>query len=320
MAKGNLILGMGRGKLGDVVLSRAYGQQISRARARVIKNPKTKGQQVQRIILATVTKAYSQMKAIVNHSFQGVSYGAASMNRFNQLNMDFLRNQLGANGLDNDAESPLKWAWFTTQMNQLAVPNRWAISRGTLTTVDFAADYNDPEKCIGIVFPQTTVPANGILSYDAFSQQLGIEIGDQLTFCAIDGTGKFHYGRFICSPSDGDTTKSVSDTSVWNERTINVDVEFDENKVVVNLISLRDSGLYAAAFGVILSRKQGTNWQRSNSDMVIWNMDFAGIGASMNQALYEVETGALDFASPYYLNNANQQTATAEGGDGGGNP
>ncbi len=320
MAKGNLLLGMGRGKLGDVVLSRAYGQQISRARARVIKNPRTKGQQVQRIILATVTKAYSQMKPIVNHSFQGVAYGAASMNRFNQLNMDFLRNQLGANGLDNDGETPDKWAWFITQQNQLAVPNRWAISRGTLPTVDFAPSYADPEESFGIVFNQTTISADNNVSYAQFVQQLGIEIGDQLTLCAIDSVGKFHYGRFICSPSNGDTSKGLTNGADFNERTINIEVEYDDGKVCINLPSLVNGNEHAVAWGLILSRKQGTTWQRSNSDMVIWNQDFSGIGASMNQALYEVETGALDFASPYYLNNANQQTATTEGGDGGENP
>ena len=125
MSKGNPLLGMGRGKLGDIVLSRAYGEQIARARAKVVKNPRTTGQQVQRIILATVTKAYSQMKPIVNHSWQGVSYGGASMNKFNKLNMDFLRAQLGAYGLDNFDDDPNHQAWFITQGNMLAVPNRW---------------------------------------------------------------------------------------------------------------------------------------------------------------------------------------------------
>lgn len=319
MAKGNLLLGMGRGKLGDIVLSRAYGQQISRARAKVVKNPKTKGQQVQRIILATVTKAYSQMKSIVNHSWQGVSYGAASMNKFNQLNMDFLRNQLAANGLDNDAESPNNWAWFICAENQLAVPNRWAISRGTLPTVEFVPSYSDPDDSTGIMFNQTTISAGNDVSYADFVKQLGIEIGDQLTLCAIDSTGKFHYGRFICSPSDGDTSKGITNTAVRNERTINIEVEYSDNKVNFGLPSLIDGNVHAVAFGLILSRKQGTTWQRSNSDMVIWDMDFAGIGDSMNEALFELESGSLDFASPYYLNNANQQQA-ASGEGGGENP
>ena len=320
MAKGNLLLGMGRGKLGDVVLSRAYGQQISRARARVIKNPRTKGQQVQRIILATVTKAYSQMKPIVNHSWQGVPYGAASMNKFNQLNMDFLRNQIGAYGLDNDSENPNEWAWFITQANQLAVPNRFAISRGTLPALPISQDGEDPEQISAFKVFDTKNSQKTSLTYRELVDGLGLMDGDQLTLCVIDSAGKFHYGRFICAPKDGDFSHDVIGSDYWNERNLNISVEFAAGYLTLGCLDLVTSAEHSVAAGLILSRKQGTTWQRSNTDMIIWNQDFSGIGASMNQALYEVETGALDFASPYYLNNANQQTAAAEGGDGGQNP
>lgn len=316
MAKGNLLLGMGRGKLGDIVLSRAYGQQISRARAKVVKNPKTKGQQVQRIILATVTKAYSQMKSIVNHSWQGVSYGAASMNKFNQLNMDFLRNQLGAYGLDNDSENPNEWAWFITQANQLAVPNRFAISRGTLPTLPISPVGNDPEQISMFKVYDANNALQTALTYRQLVDGLGLMDGDQLTICVIDSAGTFHYGRFICAPNDGDFTHSVIDTNYWNERNLNVTINFAAGVLTIGCQDSQTSDEHTVAAGLILSRKQGTTWQRSNTDMVIWNQDYSGIGASMNQALYEVETGALDFSSPYYLNNANQQHAASdEGGD-----
>lgn len=319
MAKGNLLLGMGRGKLGDVVLSRAYGQQISRARARVIKNPRTKGQQVQRIILATVTKAYSQLKPIVNHSWQGVAYGAASMNKFNQQNMDFLRSQLGAYGLDNNGESPDSWAWFITQANPLAVPNRWRISAGTLPSINVSPAGDDSEAVQNVVLFRFSGEAPQTLTYRALVDAMGIADGDQLTLCVITRDGKFHYGRFICSPSDGDMTHSVTDTLYWNERNVNVSLVFAGSVLNMGLADVVAEGTYFVAAGVILSRRQGSTWQRSTTEMVIWDIDFGGIAASMNQALYEVETGALDFASPYYLNNANQQTVAQEG-DGETNP
>lgn len=319
MAKGNLLLGMGRGKLGDIVLSRAYGEQISRARAKVVKNPRTMGQQVQRIILATVTKAYSQMKPIVNHSWQGISYGAASMNKFNQLNMDFLRNQLGAYGLDNDSENPNEWSFFITQGNQLAVPNRFAISRGTLPTLAITPDGDDPEQITMFKVYDANNAEQASLTYRQLVDGLGLMDGDQLTICVIDSAGKFHYGRFICAPNDADFTHSVLDTQYWNERNLNVSLDFAAGVLTIGCQDSQTSDEHSMAAGLILSRKQGTTWQRSNTDMIIWNQDFSGIGASMNQALYEVETGALDFSSPYYLNNANQQN-TASGEGGGENP
>lgn len=306
MAKGNLLLGMGRGKLGDIVLSRAYGEQISRARAKVVKNPKTKGQQVQRIILSTVTKAYSQMKAIVNHSWQGVSYGAESMNKFNSLNMDFLRNQLTAFGLDNDSDNPNDWAFFITANNQLAVPNRWAIARGTLPTIPIVP-FGDDEEAIKLFTAYDSGDAQQEdLTYSQLVNGLGIAEGDQLTICIIDSAGKFHYGRFIAAPNDGDMTGSVADPELFNERNLNISVDFINGKFSLGCASLDASNEHAMAAGLILSRKQGTTWQRSNTDMVIWNQDYSGIGNSMNDALWQAETGALDFSSPYYLNNANQ--------------
>lgn len=70
MGKGNLLQGMGRGKLGDTVFYRAMGSQMFRVRNRVVKNPKSVGQQIQRSLMATVTKAYSQLQVICNHSFE----------------------------------------------------------------------------------------------------------------------------------------------------------------------------------------------------------------------------------------------------------
>lgn len=316
MAKGNLLLGMGRGKLGDIVLSRAYGQQISRARAKVVKNPRTKGQQVQRIILATVTKAYSQMKSIINHSWQGVSYGAASMNKFNQLNMDFLRNQLAANGLYNDSEDPKEWAWFICPENQLAVPNRWAISRGTLPSLNVRYAGNDPETVQSFVIESQGFGEGEAITYADFIRVLGIMEGDQLTLCVVSSAGKFHYGRFIASPNDGDLTHSILDTQYYNERNLNIVMSKSGSDVVIGCADMVENAEAAVAGGMILSRRQGATWQRSNTDMVTWARDFSGIADAMNDALYELETGALDFASPYYLNNANQQKAASEeGGD-----
>lgn len=316
MAKGNLLLGMGRGKLGDIVLSRAYGQQISRARAKVVKNPKTKGQQVQRIILATVTKAYSQMKSIVNHSWQGVSYGAASMNKFNSLNMDFLRNQLAAFGLDNDSQNPSDWALFITPQNQLAVPNRWAISRGTLPTIDFSPKGDNLEEIYAFNIGGESLTFDSAPSYEEFASRLGIAIGDQLTLCIIDVTGQFKYARFICAANDGDNTAVITNTAKWNERNVGIVVDYSQSLVTFAVEGQGDDDIFPVAAGLILSRKQGTTWQRSNSDMQIWNIDYAGVGESMNDALYDLETGSLDFASPYYLNNANQQhAASGEGGN-----
>lgn len=96
MAKGNPILGYARGKIGDIVLYRSGGEQISRARNRHPRNPRSNAQQYQRAIMATVMQAYAAGRVIFDHSFQGRAVGAENQRRFLTLNTKLLRSQIAA--------------------------------------------------------------------------------------------------------------------------------------------------------------------------------------------------------------------------------
>lgn len=96
MAKGNMLQGMARGKVGDVVFSRLNGEQIARVRNRNPKNPKTNAQLYQRAIMATVMAGYSAGKAIFDHAFQGLSVGEANQRRFMSQNAKRLRGILAS--------------------------------------------------------------------------------------------------------------------------------------------------------------------------------------------------------------------------------
>lgn len=91
MAKGNMLLGHARGKVGSVVFSRAYGKQITRALAESVKNPRSDGQNVQRAIFATITGFTSAVRDVVDHSFQSSKEGQESVNRFVSINVKKLR-------------------------------------------------------------------------------------------------------------------------------------------------------------------------------------------------------------------------------------
>ena len=96
MAKGNLFQGMARGKVGDVVFSRANGEQISRVRNRHPKNPRSNAQLFQRAIMATIVQAYAAGKDIFDHSFQGYSVGAQNQREFIKRNAKLLRETVAA--------------------------------------------------------------------------------------------------------------------------------------------------------------------------------------------------------------------------------
>lgn len=134
MGKGNLLQGMGRGKLGDTVFYRQNGSQMFRVRNRMVKNPKSVGQQIQRSLMATVTKAYSQLQVICNHSFENVAYGAASQSYFVKKNLDLLRKAAVAyteNNLSGIGEYNMPYIVAPGSVATVC-PNRLLISEGSL--------------------------------------------------------------------------------------------------------------------------------------------------------------------------------------------
>lgn len=100
MAVDNLLLGMGRKKIGDVVFYRSRGKQCARARNRSPKNPMTDKQKLQRAIAANVQRLYSAGYEIFNHSFQGQVVGYGNQAAFVRENMNILR-RLYVNDLNN---------------------------------------------------------------------------------------------------------------------------------------------------------------------------------------------------------------------------
>lgn len=145
MAKGNLFQGMARGKVGDVVFSRANGQQVSRVRNRQPNNPRTNAQLFQRAIMATIMQAYSAGKEIFDHSFQGYKVGADNQNRFMTINTKKLRAAVAsdvANGLTGGGctarvigpgvKYPVPWSY---QISEGSLPNDIMGSGGELKNI-----------------------------------------------------------------------------------------------------------------------------------------------------------------------------------------
>ena len=324
MAKGNLLLGMGRGSIGDITMYRAYGSQVSRARVKVIKNPRTEAQNIQRIIMATTVYGYSAMKSICDHSFQGKSYGAECMNRFNSLNASMLRGKLANEGLEKQPYPDPATGAYSAMFNDKqginpkgVAPNNWVISEGTIAPIAYtpAVGYTS-EACYGVSLGELTLGSDPG-SYSKVCELLNLQIGDQLTICAIDFQGTFHYGRFILSSNDGNQTQEIEDSDYWNARNINVTPTFG-NDLILELDDMKTREVGACAVGLIISRRDGQGWKRSNCTMQVLNVDLAGVGVDMSDALWQLTTGDIDVTSPYYLNNANQ--ATTEGGSEEENP
>ena len=217
MATGNLLLGTGRRSIGDIVLYRRNGKQVSRVRNRKISNPKSDAQYIQRIILQTVSQAYSRMKAITDHSFETVNGAGNNMSRFMSVNLDRIRAKTSSAILDGDDYETLKA--YTPLKAPLAVPDEWIVSQGTM-----------PQLVIEEVTSEDCVLMTGVgtdgdkITYQVICDTLGLTRGDQLTVVcwrspqATSGVinallrARFDYFRIVLDPVNQDGTAAPMTT------------------------------------------------------------------------------------------------------------
>lgn len=242
MAKGNLLLGTAKNSVGDVVMYRREGAQITRVRVRNVKNPKTNAQSFQRAIMAPIAKFYSPLSVVLERSFEGLSK-AKSHNKFNQVNANLAR----AN----------KWA---LPKGTGFFPLPYQLSQGTLPTVKVTSEDTYFVIMDGVAHTGEAPTTIGELSSDFV--KAGFKDGDVVTIIAILGnvTEKSYFPVSIQFEIDSASTALLTTLSK-NGLTITVGEQSEWN------IS-HDGDLIQAA-AVIVSRFDGTMWRRSTQSLVV---------------------------------------------------
>lgn len=289
MAKDNIFLGFGRGKIGDIVMYRANGTQVTRARNRSPKNPQTPLQLLQRVILKTSAGAYSMLQEITNHSFQGLAEGTPSQSRFTELNVKYFRTLLKEEIESGVAEEILasNKTNFASKATSLPEMNPYVVSEGSMgsQSVQFVGGLFS----LMFVVPQAGATA-ATLTYQQVVDGLGLTRGDQITFLCLstddsEGTGKFNgfrYARVILEPSDGDMSSTffadgaINKPNGRNEGNISLSFVPVADEVPAHLtFSIEGIDTAAAkvnsvaAATVIASRLVGGTWQRSKQSLVM---------------------------------------------------
>lgn len=185
MAKGNMLLGMARKKIGDVVFYRANGEQISRARNRAPKNPRSEKQSVQRMVLATASKTLAALAGLYDHSFEGVQVGIKSRQHAQRLLMEGYRGYAAAffNGTGGISET--RYVFAIKGAPIAAIYQGMPLSRGRLSmnTYSILDDNQDPTATSGRISLASALSASITTQaeYAAELAKLGLEPGDQLT-------------------------------------------------------------------------------------------------------------------------------------------
>ena len=326
-----MLLGKARGSVGDLTFSVLNSEQITRAKAKSVKNPRTDAQMIQRVLMSTTVHAYSGMQEIVDHSFQGVPFQGRSMNRFNQLNVKNLR-ALYAQIAGGSTDVPVV---FNANGNKRISLAPWIMSTGSLPTVGLKINSEAGAAWPVAALNSQTVGTNTVdfgvaidatfesaPSYADLIAYFGLQAGDQLTLTALtrlvsdNEVGcNFKYGRFILQPNDGDLSHLLTDATVANEKNQGISFSFANGQLFINFADLVEADdnnrtmIFEAA--IITSRLENNAWKRSNSQMVMCTDDLADGGVEMETAIDSYSSVQFDTNSPWYLNKAGRAT-TAE--------
>lgn len=305
-----MLLGFSRGSVGDLTFYRRNAQQVTRARARVVKNPKTLAQQMQRAIMRTSVEAYKIIKEICDHSWEGVAYGANSYAEFQHQNMAMLRRLAAAGGENTKSFLP---AGFN---GLVAMP--WVLSKGSIAwngaqSVSFSGD-------LTFNLGELTAQSTDQITYKMFADVLGAKEGDQVTLVAfkkrsdIDESSCLEpiISRIILSPSTGNFDSimfnefgHIVSPNPLNENTDVFKFNYQTGHLLCKIPSTQQAPFTAVGAAIICSRRAADgSWLRSPATMVVNTTEQQG-GYTLRQASMVVSP---DIATPsdWYLNNANE--------------
>lgn len=306
MGKGNMFLGQVRGSVGDVTFWVGNGQQISRVRRRQIGNPRSTGQQIQRMIFASVAAAYSRMKSIADHSFEGVKYGADSQARFMKENLNRLRAYYPQSDRPNNR--PVDTMAFALPNDVAMAGAGLVIARGSIPAPAVTVDGNGILQGFGTGADEDHT-IGGVLA------GLGAMPGDQLTACVIRSVGQgytFSKSRYVVKADA--TANDLTDP--WDPT--GASAVFDANKTEVNPnativvgdigignpISIRNDKEDIVAEAIIISRLDGNKWLRSDAVMYNATDEAAFYSAAYALPFWEMSGTQIETENKRYLNNA----------------
>ncbi len=300
------------GKLGQTVGYRgANGKRLVRARVDEISNPRSTGQNIQRMVFSTAAVSLGHLSEVLRSSVEGVKAGAPSLAYLRGKALNMLRTSDIMQG--NDYRYALKGEGDF-------VVNPYQISKGSLAPVaigDFSTGSNNGLH-LGISAPEQSQFETLTFS-DVFPN---VALGDQITVIQVAqeiGTNRpaVFYCRFAAKTNDLPFFVQTSGAlAKLNEAALdlvkcagnfrNMDFVIDNGEVILfpTLQPAAFESDFDYAYGIIVSNretgKRSTSFLKVASDIADifpWNADTAA-------PTYGNAATAVDVAYPEYCDNS----------------
>ena len=175
MAQSKSFFGLRKGSTKSLTFQVLNGKQITKDRVYNVKNPQSLAQMQQRALMATVISAYSHMKEICDHSFEGIEVGSKTMAEFMKTNLNTLKISVPSINLSE------------YKMGNYA-QNSYIISKGTLVPLEASEKTSEESTFEGFTY------SNGkqwdtSLTYAKLAESLGLKKDGMLTIVLMsDGS------------------------------------------------------------------------------------------------------------------------------------
>lgn len=274
MAQSKSFFGLRKGSTKSLTFQVLNGKQITKDRVYNVKNPQTIAQMQQRAIMATVIAAYSSMKTICDHSFEGCEVGAKSMAEFMRINLKELRGKFPDISISD-------------YKNGNYAPNQYIVSNGSLpqlyrTKMEIENDIYDEYS--------TNLVANENTTFGDIAQSLSLQKGAMITAMLVsDGVTYWLRLKFtedvwskkvnfetniVTQMLESDPESVEGDSVALKDDVTIVKDEKDGSKIKFRINKLEATELST----IILSEKSEGKWKRSKAYLygeIEYNFDSA---------------------------------------------
>lgn len=292
MAKGNMFIGNGSGKVGNLVVATRAGLQITRVYQPRVSNPKSYSQMLQRAKFANAVKFYK--KAVQNFfkfAFEDKKKAESDYNAFMRHNV--MNSALLIKGNVDDAYFPALGRW---QMSSGSLPSAFKIEKGEASGFVFFNEAIKPNATIGNI--SSALIGQGFHSGDIVTFVL---ITSPVTYLDFDLTNLYDSGLLqpewliVQFAIDTKDTREISQANYLGSRSgisgyegnsllvsdngsIRWDGNFDNEMAATCCIVTRNTGSGVMAtntslfgntlYDKMLSDAEGTNYE--NEVLVSW--------------------------------------------------
>lgn len=236
--RGGLITGKIGGDVGYMVKNaKGRTSQGWRAYQPKVTNPNKYAQRYNRVILSTMAKAYSVLRPICDHAFEGISGPSRNQKEFAKLNVRMLQQ-----------EAPLGNGNWNPRSEFSMMTNPYIVSKGSLARLTY--DYGSAQNLIRLYLPSSI--GNDTPTIGEFFDAMGWTDGGQITLMVTYGddtpaVSEFRFARLVFKlgePYNGGTGPLTRETTLFTTVGTVPDTEYN---LAYNVVESVNVGLFTGS-------------------------------------------------------------------------